>query len=142
MCVLGLLQARMVDNANRTLRGNLINSATAWWMVRLSYYEMITAHGYILYPRDIIWQDVYAIEFVPEMRMLGHNWKDPMPREKIQLDDDEMAPGAYNMSVPFSTTGHTHKHRLHMRPPPIVSLASPHRLGAARLPHATRARAG
>ena len=85
----------MAANATRTLRGNLTNSATAWWMVRLGYYEMITARGYILYPRNVVWKDVYADEFIPEMRMLGHNWKDPMPRQAVELDDgDESTSGA------------------------------------------------
>ena len=79
----------MAANATRTLRGSLVSSATAWWMVRLGYYEMITTRGYILYPRNVVWQDVYANEFIPEMRLLGHNWKDFTPRRFIQLDDKD-----------------------------------------------------
>ena len=46
-------------------------------MTRLGYYETITKRGIILHPRNIIWKDVYADEFVSEMRLLGYNWKDP-----------------------------------------------------------------
>ena len=72
--------SRMAAMANRTLAGTLINASTAWWMLRLQYYEMITTRGVILYPRGVIWQDVYAEEFIPEMRLLGFNWKDAAPK--------------------------------------------------------------
>ena len=80
-------QARLAANASQRLSGNLINSATAWWMTRLMYYEVITKNGIILYPRNVIWKDVYADEFIPEMRLLGHDWRDPKPgKATMQID--------------------------------------------------------
>ena len=68
---------RAAANSTRTLEGSRRGAATTWWMTRLTYYEMITARGLILHPREVEWKTVYADEFVPEMRLLGHPWKDP-----------------------------------------------------------------
>ena len=65
--------------ANRTLRGSLVNAAASWWMERIMMYETITTRGIILYPRGTIWKDVYAEEFIPDMKFLGFNWKMPAP---------------------------------------------------------------
>jgi hypothetical protein len=70
--------AAAADNSLRTANATLRNAA--WWMTRLGYYEAITARGLILYPRDTEWAAVYADEFVPEMRLLGHHWKLPKAR--------------------------------------------------------------
>ena len=69
--------ARAASNAARTLHGSLTIAATTWWMTRLTYYETVTKRGLILHPRDIRWGDVYLTEFVPEMRLLGYQWKLP-----------------------------------------------------------------
>ena len=66
---------RAAASAERSLRGPLKAAATAWWMTRLGYYEMITTRGLILHPRGMVWDAVYDDEFVAEMRLLGHAWR-------------------------------------------------------------------
>jgi hypothetical protein len=39
--------------------------------------QVSTKRGLIRYPRDVHWGDVYALEFVPFMRLIGHNWRIP-----------------------------------------------------------------
>jgi hypothetical protein len=78
--------ARLESNATRTLKAPLKTAATTWWMTRLLYYDSITTRGVILHPRDVIWTDVYANEFVLEMRLLGHPWKQPSAADR---EDDE-----------------------------------------------------
>ena len=68
--------AKEHNKAMRLLRGELINAATSWWHIRLTYYEKITKEGIILHPRDIFWAGVYKEEFVPMMRLMGHNWRE------------------------------------------------------------------
>ena len=80
--------ARSAANATRALGGTLRAAAAAWWTTRLGYYEMITARGIILHPRSVEWKTVYAEEFVPEMWLLGHPWKDPY------ADNDDLAYGS------------------------------------------------
>ena len=83
--VWGDASAHMAAMANRTLLGSLVNAATSWWMTRLTYYETVPKRGLILYPRGVIWKDVYAEEFIPEMRLLGFNWKDVAPTTPVQV---------------------------------------------------------
>ena len=71
--------AKSAANATRALGGTLKAAAAAWWTTRLGYYEMITARGIILHPRSVEWKTVYAQEFVPEMQLLGHPWKEGPP---------------------------------------------------------------
>ena len=80
--------AKSAANATRALGGTLKAAATAWWTTRLGYYEMITARGIILHPRSMEWKTVYAKEFVPEMQLLGHPWKDP------HAETDDLAHGS------------------------------------------------
>ena len=80
--------AKSAANATRALEGTLKAAATAWWTTRLGYYEMITARGIILHPRSVEWKTVYAREFVPEMQLLGHLWKDP------HAETDDLAYGS------------------------------------------------
>ena len=82
--------ARAVSSAARTLSAPLKTAATQWWMTRLGYYEMVTKRGLILHPRDMIWKAVYAEEFVPEMRLLGHPWKLP---DTCEVADEESESG-------------------------------------------------
>ena len=77
--------------AARSARGTLLAAATTWWSIRLDYYEIITHCGIILYPRDIQWKDVYAEEFVAEMRLLGYAWKEPPSAETEQQNDEQTA---------------------------------------------------
>ena len=81
--------ARAVSSAARTLTAPLKTAATQWWMTRLGYYEMVTKRGLILHPRDMIWKAVYAEEFVPEMRLLGHPWKLPDMCDECEGADEE-----------------------------------------------------
>ena len=80
--------AKSAANATRALEGTLKAAATAWWTTRLGFYEMITARGIILHPRSVEWKTVYAQEFVPEMQLLGHLWKDP------HAETDDLAYGS------------------------------------------------
>ena len=51
--------------------------------MRLSFYEVQTKHGLILYPRSIKWTDVYRDEFIPFARQGGIEWKDTAPERTI-----------------------------------------------------------
>ena len=104
--------ARAAADATRTLKGTLTGAATEWWMTRLGYYETITARGLILYPRDVEWATVYAEEFVPEMRLLGHNWKLPDAGAAAR-DDKEDAAGVRTGARAAHTRTHTHTHTAH-----------------------------
>jgi hypothetical protein len=69
----GLERMHQQEGASR--RGTQFSCAVQWWIERLGYYEMTTKLGVIMYPRDVCWVDVYNDEFVPEMQLMGVNWK-------------------------------------------------------------------
>eukprot|EP00965_Chrysotila_dentata_P185699 6130634-Pleurochrysis_carterae.AAC.1 len=55
-------------------RSTLLNEATAWWMSRLRYYDVMPhVRRTIIHP-VCIWKDVYEQEFVPQMRAIGYTW--------------------------------------------------------------------
>ena len=83
---------RAVASAERSLQGPLKAAATAWWMTRLGYYEMITKRGWILHPRGMVWDAVYDDEFVAEMRLLGHPWR---LRSEAKADDNYGSQGTW-----------------------------------------------
>jgi hypothetical protein len=64
--------SRLHRKHQRQLQSGLTEVATQWWFERLQRYEMLPKKGLILYPRRILWQAVYADEFVPFVRLLGH----------------------------------------------------------------------
>ena len=53
------------------------SAAAAWWYVRLEWYERRTKEGLIVYPRGILWRNVYRDEFVPYMHLRGVIWRHP-----------------------------------------------------------------
>ena len=73
------LRAQARD-AHRRERAVLRTAAEQWWYLRLDYYEAIVdsrhGSGVIQHPHNVDWQLVYDTEFVPEMRVLGHDWRD------------------------------------------------------------------
>ena len=79
--------------AKRSLKTTLKEAATAWWSIRLGYYEAVVESGFITHPREICFVDMYNDEFVPEMRLLGHNWKRaPQPKlAAAEVEGPEMA---------------------------------------------------
>jgi len=50
--------------------------------------QVSTKRGLIRHPRDVHWGDVYALEFVPFMRLMGHDWRIPGKddRERVKKD--------------------------------------------------------
>ena len=67
--------AKQTAIALRTEKGNLRTAAAQWWYLRLDYYEMIVDTGKIQYPSGIDWRMVHDVEFVPEMQLLGYDWR-------------------------------------------------------------------
>ena len=78
--------------AHRAEKGCLTVAATAWWETRLGYYEMIVDFGKIQHPRELNFSTMYADEFVPEMRLLGYDWK--VPNVQCEECDDVDGEGA------------------------------------------------
>ena len=46
-----------------------------------------TKVGQIAHPRDMYMHGIYRDEFVPEMRICGHAWKEPLPRANDEDSD-------------------------------------------------------
>ena len=72
--------AKEAAQAHRAEHSCLVSSAVQWWCLRLDYYECIVASkpkcsGVIQHPHNVDWKLVYDEEFVPEMNLMGHNWR-------------------------------------------------------------------
>ena len=87
---------KLVALAQRSERAALVRLATGWWYIRLGYYEWVVHSLTIQYPRDLCFKAMYADEFVPEMRLRGHDWRipspsrrDARPRGKAPLEDGQ-----------------------------------------------------
>ena len=71
--------AKATHAATKQLKATWTKAATAWWHIRLGYYEMIVESRppSIMHPRSVVWKTVYSDEFIPEVRLLGLAWKSP-----------------------------------------------------------------
>lgn len=78
------------SSSHRMLSATLTRAAAAWWYIRLGYYEILVSHGKIQHPRGICWLTVYEDEFIPEMRLLGHNWAAPgkYVRKRVRMVEE------------------------------------------------------
>jgi hypothetical protein len=81
--------AKAAITAHRQTKAVLTKAAAAWWCIRLEYYEMIVESSppSIMHPASVVWKTVYSDEFVPEMQLLGLNWK--APDEKGESSDEK-----------------------------------------------------
>ena len=106
----------------------------AWWETRLGYYEMIVDFGKIQHPRELNFSTMYADEFVPEMRLLGYDWKVPNVQYEECDDVDGEGAGVEDVSKGSRATWYKGRNRA------LQTLAERH-IGAGAKPFAFKSAA-